>query len=86
MAGSYSRPGVAVEVLVEEDQIAPVRVGLELFEIPEYRSAAPLILKEYVGHAARQISCYFPEAHHVSRASGALDLEVRSEVVMKLLQ
>jgi hypothetical protein len=52
MAGAYTGPGVAVEVLVKKDQVTPMWVRLEFFEVPEHRSAAALILEENVRHAA----------------------------------
>ena len=61
MAGAHAGAGVAVEIFVKEDQVTPVGVSLELFEIPEYRSAAILILEENIGHAARQFSRDFPQ-------------------------
>src|SRR5215831_3387616 len=86
MAGSHSSTRVAVEVFVKQDQVAPMWVGLEPFEIPEHRSAATLVLEEDVRHAARQFSSYVPKGHHLSRSSRKLNFEVVAKVVMKLLQ
>ena len=44
MAGAHSCTGVAVKVLVKQDQVTPVRIGLELLKIPVYRPATSLIL------------------------------------------
>src|SRR5882724_9420431 len=86
MAGSHSGSRVTMEVFVKEDQITPVRVSLELFEIPEHRATTSLILQEYVRHTARQFSRYLPQGHHLSRPGWELDLEIVSEVVMELLE
>src|SRR5271165_1189189 len=60
VTGSDSCSRVAVEVLVKQDQIPPVWVGLEFFQIPEYRSMAFLVLEEDIRHAARQFSRHLP--------------------------
>src|SRR6266852_9837490 len=86
MAGAYASAGIAVEVLVEEHQIAPVRVGLKPLQVPKHRAAALLIVKENARHAARQFARHFPKGHHLSRAGRELDLELVPEVVMKLLE
>src|SRR6478736_5027802 len=80
MAGAYAGTGVAVEVLVKQDKVTPVGVGLKLFEVPEHRPAATLVLEEYVGHAARQLSRDFPQSHHLSRSGRKLDFEIIAEV------
>jgi len=86
MTSAYSGSRVTVEVLVEEDQVTPVWVGLKFFEIPEDRSAALAILKKYTRHAARQFSRHFPQGHHLSRSGWELNFEVVAQVVMKLLE
>src|SRR5207302_5964994 len=77
---------VTMEVLVKQDQVTPVWVGLELFEISEHRPATSLILEKYACHPARQFARYLPQVHHLSRSSRELDFEVVAEVVVKLLQ
>ena len=64
MAGAYASTGIAVEVLVEEHQIASVRVGLKLLQVPKHRAAALLIVKENARHAARQFPSHLPQGHH----------------------
>src|SRR5271165_1217330 len=86
VAGSNSGSRIAVEVLMEQNQIAPVRIGLELFEIAEHRPAAFFIAKKNVRHAARQFSRHFPQGHCLSRSGGELNLKVVAQVVMKLLE
>src|SRR5437667_12491578 len=85
MAGPNSSSRVTVEVLVKENQIAPMWVGLELFEISEHRPATSLVLEKYACHPARQFARYLPQGHHLSRSSRELDLEVVAEVVVKVL-
>src|SRR5208337_5049636 len=86
MAGSYAGTGITVEVFMEEHEIAPVGVGLELFDVPVQGPAAPLILKEYVRHTARQFAGHLPQGHHLSRSGWEFDFEVVSKVVVKFLQ
>src|SRR5262249_29423536 len=52
MAGSYPSTGIPVEVFVKQDEVTPLRICLELFEIREYRPAALVVLKKDTGHAA----------------------------------
>src|SRR5207245_9790877 len=86
MAGPNSSSRVTVEVLVKQDQIAPMWVGLELFEISEHRPATSLILKKYACHPARQFARYLPQVHHLSRSSRELDFEVVAAIVVNLMQ
>src|ERR1700746_3659520 len=86
MAGANSSPRVAVEIFVKQDKVAPVWVGLELFEISKHWSAASFISEKYVRYATRQLARYFPEGHHLSRSGWELNLEVIAEIVMELLQ
>jgi hypothetical protein len=76
MARPYSGSRVTMELLVKEDQVTPVWVGLKLSEIPKHRPVTSLILKEYVRHTARQFSRYLPQGHHLSRSGWELDFEV----------
>src|SRR5207344_2522717 len=50
-----SRAIVAMEVFVEQDVVAPMRVGLELFRPAEHRSPTLLIAQEDAGKAARDL-------------------------------
>src|SRR5262245_57796433 len=81
MAGAHARAGVSVKVLVKHHKIAPVRIGLELFNVAEHGPSALLILKKYAGHPARKFPCYLPERQHLSRTGGALHFEVVPEIV-----
>jgi len=53
MTGAHAGTGVAVEVLVKENQVASMRVRLELLQVAEYRSVALLVTKKNVCHPAR---------------------------------
>src|SRR5271166_3434599 len=86
VARSNSGARIAMEVLMEQHQVAPVGIGLELFEIAEHRPAAFFIAKKNVRHAARQFSRHSPQGHHLSRPGWELNLEIVAQVVMKLLE
>src|SRR5271157_4889762 len=68
VARSNSGSRIAVEVLMEQHQVTPMRISLELFEIAEHRPAAILIAKKNVRHPARKFSRYLPQSHHLSRS------------------
>ena len=46
VAGAHARPCVSVEILMEGNVVAPVRVELELFIVAEYRPASADIALE----------------------------------------
>ena len=52
VAGAEAGAVVAVEVFVEQDVIAPMRVGLELVGAAEHGTAAVLVAKKEPGQAA----------------------------------
>src|SRR6202166_3836227 len=76
MTGAQARAGVAVEVLVKENQVSPIRVRLELLQVAEYRSVALFVTKKDACHPARQFTRYVPQRCHVSRSSRELDFEI----------
>src|SRR6266481_8519404 len=86
MTGAHPGTGVAVEVLVKENQVAPMRVRLELFQVAEYGSMSLFITKKDICHPARQLTRHVPQSLHVSRSSWELDLEIVTEIVVELLQ
>src|SRR5260221_12532480 len=56
MAGADTRTVVAVKVLVEEDQVAPVRIGLIAPISPMYGTPAVGVLQEDPRQPQRQLS------------------------------
>src|SRR5260370_29890444 len=46
MAGTEPAAGISVEIFVEQDEIAPVRIVLELLQVAEDRTASALITLE----------------------------------------
>ena len=60
MACSQSLAGVAVEVLVEQHQVTPVRVGMEAFEVAVDRPPAVVVFQKQVGEPARCAVTAYP--------------------------
>src|SRR5436853_599740 len=55
VTGADAGAVVAVEVLVEEDQVAPVRVSGEALDVAVDRAPAPLVAQEDPRQSARQL-------------------------------
>src|SRR5207253_2312996 len=75
---SQSRPVVTVEVLVEEDQVTPVRVGLELRRTSVYRTRALLVPDEDAREPPRDLLGHLEEVHLDARARRAFDGKARA--------
>src|SRR5437773_2032677 len=86
MAGADARAEVAVEVFVEEDVVAKVRVGLELLGSAEDGSPAVFVQEEGPDHPARQLDRGVAEAHLLARAGGKLHPELLAVEVVELLE
>src|SRR6266545_5588011 len=77
---------VAMEVFVEEDQVPPVRIGLEHLEAAVHRAPAVRTDEEDAGEAPRQVGRHVPEGHRLPGARGHLDLQLAAEEVVEALQ
>src|SRR2546427_6523302 len=86
MASADACAGIAVEVFVEGDGVAPARIGLEFFEVAEDGALAVGVAKEDAGEAAGDFCRDFPKVHHLARARRAFYFEVVAVVVMELLE
>src|SRR5207237_9117420 len=74
VAGTDPGAVVAVEVLVEEQVIPELRVGLELFGAAEDRTTAAFVPQEDPSEPSREIGRHLPERPLLSRAVGVLHL------------
>src|SRR5215469_12093746 len=72
---------VAMKVFIEENQIPPVRVVLELLMTAVNRSLS-LLTGENADQAARELGRDLLQIHHLARAGGALYLEIRPKIAM----
>src|SRR6266540_6872214 len=86
VAGADAGPAVAVEVLVEQDQVAPVGIALEQLEGAVDRPASVTAAQEDAGEAPRQLGRDLPQRHRLPRARGELDLELALEEVIEALE
>src|SRR6266851_1558398 len=86
MAGAYAGPIVAVEVLVEEDEVAPVRIPVENLRPAVDRATAVLARQEEVREPPRQLGRHLPEVDLVVRAGGTRDLEIVAEEMVEFLE
>src|SRR5437667_4094518 len=78
--------GIAVEVLVKQNEIVPVAVGLKFRNVAVDRPLASFIAEEDLRKSARELGGHFPQREHVSGARRELNFEIVAEVVKKLLQ
>ena len=76
VAGPKSRAIVAVEVLVKEDEIAPVRIVLEFFRSSVDRASPLGIPQEDAGETTRDLLGHFKQRHLPAGARGTLHLEL----------
>src|SRR5512137_1552109 len=68
VVGAEASAVVAVEVLVEEDVIAPVRVGLELLGVAVHRASALLVAQEGPAKTIGNLLAHLEEVHELARA------------------
>src|ERR1700758_2470876 len=68
VARAEAGPVVAVEVLVEQDEIAPVRILLELLAPPIYGSPTILAADEDGGEAVRDVGGHLIQVHPTAGA------------------
>ena len=83
VAGADAGTVVAVEILVEEDVILPIRIFLELFGSSVNRAPAVPIPQENTGESSSDFFGHFEQSHVPSGASWAFHLKV---VAVELIQ
>src|SRR6516165_3115176 len=86
MARADAGSVVAVKVLVEVQQVAPVRIALKLFGSPEYRPAIAGVAQKYARQPLRQFVGGFVEREETARPVWTFNFEVVSVVVMEFLE
>src|SRR6266851_7266768 len=77
---------IAMEVLVEKDQIAPVRVALKNLAVARDGPTAVRIAQENVGQTPRNLRSYLPQIGLRGRVRGAFDFEILAVIVVKFLE
>src|SRR5580698_3053802 len=86
MTGSQTGAAVSIKVLVEQHEVAPVWIGLELFEFTENRTPTVFIAKKYPRQPAGELGRYFPQRQHFPTSGRELNLKIVPQIVMKLLE
>src|SRR5262244_1482311 len=86
MRRAHAPSAVAVEVFVEENVIAEVRILEGALVQAVHRPMTVLVGEEQPRKAPGKLIGYFIDGHERSGAGGALDAEVIAIVVMELLQ
>src|SRR5262249_33242112 len=86
MTGADTGALVAVEVLVKQQQIAPVRIGLKPLGGPMHRPRAVTAAQEQPHETAGELGGDIPEVQQAMRAARTLDFEVVAVEVVELLQ
>jgi hypothetical protein len=76
MAGPKAGSIVSMEILIEEDQVSPMRILLKLLRTTIYRPTAVSLLQEETGKSPSEIVCHFEECHQVAGARRTLDLKI----------
>src|SRR5688572_23870297 len=77
---------VTVEVFVEEDVVAEMRIVLILALTAEYGPVAVFPAEKQACQASRQLGRNAAEIHEIAGTGGELDLKVVAVVVIELLQ
>ena len=85
MTGAHPSSIVAMKVFMERNKIAPIRIGLKLFDSAEDRTPLIRISQEDVREALGYFTSHFPQRHHLPRSSGTFNFEIVAVIVMKLL-
>src|SRR5580692_7471856 len=80
MAGAQASAIISVEILVKQNVILPMRIGLKFLCTSVYRSTARLIAEEYSGQPISNFSGHLEQVHVTAGTGWTLDLEVVSVI------
>src|SRR5712692_10107818 len=86
VAGTDAGAVVTMKILVEEDEILPVRVALKLLRATVDRSPTVRAVQKDARETAGEFCRDLPQGHLLTRAGRAFYLVAVTQVVMKLLQ
>ena len=76
MARSYSGSIVAVELFIEQHQVAPMWIFAVMVLSAMDGSRVLIVAQEYSCEPSRKLGCHFPKRHELARAGWALHFEV----------
>jgi len=83
MTGTNARSVIAVEVLIKQNEIAPVRIGLKRSTAAIHWTMTRCGFQKYLSQSLRSGCC---QCEHLTRTSGAFNFKGITQIVMKLLQ
>src|SRR5437867_11165494 len=86
MRRAEAAPGLSMEVLVEQDELFPVRVRREPLVVAMTGAAAVLVREEGRGEPPRELERNLAEVHPASRAAGHLDRQLVPVIVVIALE
>src|SRR5271155_704745 len=75
MAGPQSCAVISVEVFIEQQEILPMRIGLEFLRSSVHRPPARGISQKDPGQSIGNFPGYLEQVHQVARTGGTLNLE-----------
>ena len=86
MARPEALPGVGVEVLIKENELAPVGIGTKLWHAPVYRTMSLFVPQKDACQPPRDFRSNFGERKHFARTRREFYFEGIAKIMMELLQ
>src|SRR5437879_467715 len=86
VTGTNAGAVVAVEVLVEEDEVAPVRIGGEALHAAVDRAPPIRVAQEDPRESPGELRGDLPQGHHLPRPRRELDLQLAAIEVVEALE
>ena len=84
VARAQSRPVVAVKVFIEEEMVAPMRIGLELLRATIDRTLPLFIPQEDPAQPIRDLLGDLEEVHHLAGPGGAFNFEIVAVIEIEI--
>src|SRR5262249_10581925 len=86
VAGTKAGTILTVKVLIEQDQISPVRISLEFLGASVDRAPSIFVTREGADQAPGDFLSDPVQVHHLPRCGRALDLKIVAVILVKLQQ
>src|SRR4030095_13740231 len=86
VARAQAGAGVAVKIFVEENQVLPMGIAVELLETPVRRALAVVVPKEDTDEPFRQVVGHLPQSLRVAGTGRFGHLELVTQKIVVLLQ
>jgi hypothetical protein len=75
-----------MEIFMEQDVVAKVRILRQLLMITEHRTFPIAVLQEELAQASRQFVRYLRDGHEFAGASGTFDFKLITIVMVEFLK